>query len=68
MTLFRKKANPKLELTAMAPTLQRSFMALCFLIVSSGAPELQVVSVRLGPVKGLTATLFMHSTARTYVE
>lgn len=65
MTLFRKKANPKLELTGMAPMLQRSFMASCFLVVSSGAAELRVVSVRLGPVNGLTASLFMHLTTRT---
>lgn len=54
MTLFRKKANPKLELTGMDPMLQRSFVASCFLVVSSGAPELRVVSVWLGPVCWLT--------------
>lgn len=69
MTLFRKKANPKLESTGMDPVLQRKLCGLVFLgVVSSGAPELGVVPVHLGSVHWLTASLFMHLTTQAYIE
>lgn len=68
MTLFQKKAKPKLALAGVDPALQRSFVFSWFLVASSGAPELGAVSVHFGPVNGLTASLFMPLTMPTYVE
>lgn len=64
MTLFREKANPKLELSGRAPALQRRLYGLIFL----GSVLWSSRTLGLDVLDQLTPSLLMHLTTWTCIE